>query len=199
MAHRLYEAGVGDVQGFFLNVSNYQYTANSSYYGTWLSECLAYATPVNSAHAAVAPGDYGNCGDEYYNGGPATNWAGGAMNPYGIWTPGNSDLTLNTSGVDSRYALELGSVQPVAHFVIDTSRNGNGAPTAGHGVNEWCNPPGRALGHAPTTHPGVAGVDAYLWIKYPGQSDGACRSGEPPAGTWWPSYAISLVREAQRR
>ena len=80
------------------------------------------------------------------------------------------------------------------HFVIDTSRNGNGSPPGGAGVNEWCNPPGRALGHAPTTNTGVAGVDAFLWVKYPGQSDGSCRAGEPPAGTWWPSYALSLAR-----
>jgi endoglucanase len=193
MAARLYEAGVGNLQGFFLNVSNYQYTANSSYYGTWLSECLAYATPVNSVRTAVAPGDYGNCGDEYYNGGPATNWVGGAMNPYGLWTPSNSDLALNTSGVDSRYAMELGSVQPVAHFVIDTSRNGNGpndmsayaaAPynqppsvISGLRAGNWCNPPGAALGQLPQAVPRPDTfplLDAYLWVKTPGQSDGQC-------------------------
>jgi endoglucanase len=82
--------------------------------------------------------------------------------------------------------------------VIDTSRNGNGAPPGGAGVNEWCNPTGRALGRAPTTSTGVAGVDAFLWVKYPGQSDGACRAGEPAAGTWWPSYALALARAAHR-
>jgi endoglucanase len=193
MAKRLYEAGVGDVQGFFLNVSNYQYTANSSYYGTWLSDCLAYATPVNSAHTAVAPGDYANCGDQYYNGGPATNWSGGAMSPYGVWSPNNSDQTLNTSGVDSRYATELGSVQPVAHFVIDTSRNGNGpndmsayavAPynqpssvISGLQAGNWCNPPDSALGPLPQADPQPNTfplLDAYLWVKTPGQSDGQC-------------------------
>jgi endoglucanase len=193
MTKRLYDAGVGEVQGFFLNVSNYQHTANSSYYGTWLSDCLAYATPVNSAHAAVAPGDYGNCGDQYYNGGPATGWAGGAMNPYGVWSPNNSDLTLNTSGVDSRYAMELGSVQPVAHFVVDTSRNGNGpndmsayaaAPynqppsvISGLQAGNWCNPPGAALGTLPQALPRPDTfplLDAYLWVKTPGQSDGQC-------------------------
>ncbi|MBO0866090.1 MAG: glycoside hydrolase family 6 protein [Mycobacterium sp.] len=193
MAKRLYEAGVGNLQGFFLDVSNYQYTANSSYYGTWLSDCLAYATPLNSSHTAVVPGDYGNCGDEYYNGGPATNWAGGPMNPYGVWTPNNSDLTLNTSGVDSRYALELGSVQPVVHFVVDTSRNGNGPndmsayaaapynqpPDVIHGLQagNWCNPPGAVLGPRPEALPAPNTfplLDAYLWVKTPGESDGQC-------------------------
>ncbi|WP_436529340.1 glycoside hydrolase family 6 protein [Actinoplanes sp. HUAS TT8] len=80
------------------------------------------------------------------------------------------------------------------HFVIDTSRNGNGpAETAGSGDGHWCNPPGRALGPAPTTQTGHARVDAYLWVKRPGESDGACGGGAPEAGRWWPEYALSLA------
>jgi endoglucanase len=37
-------------------------------------------------------------------------------------------------------------------------------------------------------------VDAYLWVKQPGASDGTCRAGAPPAGHWWPEYALQLVR-----
>jgi endoglucanase len=99
-----------------------------------------------------------------------------------------------TTAQSIAYGRELSQLVGGKHFVIDTSRNGNGPPPGGSGVNEWCNPPGRALGHAPTTNTGVAGVDALLWVKYPGQSDGSCRPGEPPAGTWWPSYALSLAR-----
>lgn len=78
------------------------------------------------------------------------------------------------------------------HFVVDTGRNGNG-PWDGGGRDPWCNPPGRALGIPPTTNPGRPGVDAFLWIKHPGASDGTCRSG-PPAGTWWPANALALAR-----
>jgi endoglucanase len=99
-----------------------------------------------------------------------------------------------TTAQSIAYGRELSTLVGDKHFVIDTSRNGNGAPPGGAGVNEWCNPSGRALGHEATTRTGVSGVDAYLWVKYPGQSDGSCRPGEPPAGTWWPSYALSLVR-----
>lgn len=80
------------------------------------------------------------------------------------------------------------------HFVIDTSRNGNG-PWLSSDPQPWCNPPGRALGTPPTANTGQAGVDAYLWIKHPGDSDGTCRSG-PPAGEWWPEYALGLARAA---
>ncbi|KAA0940934.1 glycoside hydrolase family 6 protein [Streptomyces apricus] len=70
--------------------------------------------------------------------------------------------------------------------VIDTSRNGNGAPADG----EWCDPAGRTLGQAPTLRTGEARIDAYLWVKLPGESDG-CR-GTP--GTFSPGYAYELAR-----
>ena len=77
-------------------------------------------------------------------------------------------------------------------FVIDTSRNGVG-PTADH---QWCNPTGRGLGHAPSTRTGVRRLDAYLWIKAPGESDGTCNGG-PDAGVWWPNYAVGLAQRAK--
>ncbi|WP_344000902.1 glycoside hydrolase family 6 protein [Streptomyces thermocarboxydovorans] len=69
--------------------------------------------------------------------------------------------------------------------VIDTSRNGAGAPPDG----EWCDPAGRKLGRAPTLSTGESRIDAYLWVKLPGESDG-CR-GAP--GTFTPSYAYELA------
>ncbi|WP_109592512.1 glycoside hydrolase family 6 protein [Actinoplanes xinjiangensis] len=80
-------------------------------------------------------------------------------------------------------------------FVIDTSRNGNGpAPVDGRNADgHWCNPPGRALGPAPTEDTGTPRVDAYLWVKRPGESDGACLPDAPPAGQWWPEYALGLA------
>lgn len=93
------------------------------------------------------------------------------------------------------YGRDLSRRLGGAHFVIDTSRNGNG-PTFHDdpGGPKWCNPPGRAIGRSPTTDTGQRKVDAYLWIKQPGSSDGTCRAGAPPAGTWWPEYALQLVR-----
>jgi endoglucanase len=69
--------------------------------------------------------------------------------------------------------------------VIDTSRNGNGAPPDG----EWCDPAGRKIGRPPTLDTGEPGIDAYLWVKLPGESDG-CK-GAP--GTFSPSYAYDLA------
>ncbi|MFJ3305485.1 glycoside hydrolase family 6 protein [Streptomyces sp. NPDC086549] len=70
--------------------------------------------------------------------------------------------------------------------VIDTSRNGNGAPADG----EWCDPAGRRIGRTPTLDTGEARIDAYLWVKLPGESDG-CKGA---AGTFTPSYAYELAR-----
>ncbi len=78
-------------------------------------------------------------------------------------------------------------------FVIDTSRNGAG-PVEGDDLY-WCNPSGRALGARPTTATGNPMVDAFLWVKRPGESDGSCR-GAASAGTFVNQYAIDLARNA---
>lgn len=76
------------------------------------------------------------------------------------------------------------------HFVLDTGRNGRAI-----GGNAWCNASGAGLGARPTTRTASPLVDAYLWIKTPGSSDGTCNGG-PPAGAWWPSYARMLAANA---
>ena len=40
-------------------------------------------------------------------------------------------------------------------------------------------------------------LDAFVWIKRPGESDGTCNGG-PPAGSWWPEYALGLAQRANR-
>ena len=102
-----------------------------------------------------------------------------------------SNFYANQSTIE--YGTTLSRLLGGKHFVIDTSRNGNGPDTSPEDEPTWCNPPGRALGAAPTTHTGNPLVDAYLWIKQPGQSDGSCRPGEPRAGQWWPQYALELA------
>jgi len=97
--------------------------------------------------------------------------------------------TATTVAYGSSLSRQLGG----EHFVIDTSRNGNGPDTTAADEPTWCNPPDRALGAAPTTNTGTPAVDAYLWIKRPGTSDGSCRPGEPRAGQWWPQYALELA------
>lgn len=100
-----------------------------------------------------------------------------------------SNFELTSSSVS--YGKAISSLIGGKHFVIDTSRNGAG-PTADR---QWCNPAGRALGAAATTQTADPTVDAYLWVKLPGESDGAC-SGAPAAGLWWAEYALGLAQRA---
>ena len=104
-------------------------------------------------------------------------------------------FSLNVSNFDSTAAEEsygdkISALVPGAHYVIDTSRNGAAA------AKTWCNPPGQALGVPPTVSTGDPLVDALLWIKLPGTSDGPCHGG-PPAGTFWLPYALRLAANAR--
>jgi endoglucanase len=258
MAETLTAADVQQSQGFFLNVSNYQYNANSNFYGTWVSSCIAYAT-VNEAQTpadaladvatfsgtstpggAFAPPAYpattppGGCATQYWNGGaPGTNiatlagpYTGVALSPYATWSETSTTADLNTSGIDASYASALGATVPSTHFIVDTSRNGVGpdsmqsyaaAPydqpasvTSTLAAGDWCNPPSAGLGLKPTANTGVSLssldsylpgnpslLDAYLWVKTPGQSDGQCdaaggvrtwdNAADTPPIAGWPS------------
>ncbi|QEV20316.1 glycoside hydrolase family 6 protein [Streptomyces alboniger] len=109
-------------------------------------------------------------------------------------------FSLNVSNFQSdevikKYGRTLSATVGGKHFVMDTSRNGKG-PLAGDRQDAWCNPPGRGLGTPPTDRTGDPLVDAVLWIKRPGDSDGPCRGG-PAAGQWWPDYALGLARNAK--
>jgi endoglucanase len=166
ITQRLLAADVQHAQGFYLNVSNYQSNPNLIDYGTWISDCIAMVTDPSNANYNLP----GNCASQYY---PATE------SDFSTWG-------LTTAW----YAQHMGGAVAATHFVIDTSRNGDGpndmaayakAPydqpasvisTLASG--NWCNPPGSGLGTRPTASTGVPLLDAYLWVKTPGQSDGQC-------------------------
>lgn len=204
---RLLKAGVQKADGFFLNASNYQFTENSVAYGRWVSSCIEVVT-----RGIAGPAD---CGNQYWNGGPANNWTGVAMTKYERWSSGNPNPAADTAGVDSRYAMQLGDVAPTTQFVVDTSRNGLGpwdpstSDVAYPGDPEdWCNPPGRGLGLRPTLDTGDPLVAGFLWIKVPGESDGQCFRGlggpldpergmvDPAAGQWFVEQARELIELA---
>jgi endoglucanase len=168
ITQRLLSADVQKAQGFFLNVSNYQPDPNLIDYGTWISDCIAMVTDPSNP-------DYNNpsaCASQYY---PATE------SDFSTW-----HLTTEW------YAANMGTAVATTHFVIDTSRNGDGPNGMTQYANppysqpasvitalasgNWCNPPGAGLGLKPTASTGVPLLDAYLWVKTPGQSDGQCDS-----------------------
>ncbi|MEU8237824.1 glycoside hydrolase family 6 protein [Actinoplanes missouriensis] len=115
----------------------------------------------------------------------------GAMRAHGVAL---NVANFQTTTDNIRYGTELSRLLTGRHFVIDTSRNGNGPVTRGTAERRWCNPPGRRLGTPPTLVTGHPLADAYLWVKRPGESDGACGRGAPRAGRWYPAYAMALAR-----
>lgn len=123
IAARLSKAGVDNVRGFALNVSNFHTEAEEK----------AFGTAVNNALAAK----------------------GKAKKPY----------------------------------MMDTSRNGNGWN------GNWCNPVGRKIGVTSRVDSTTGtGLEARLWIKTAGNSDGEC--GNAPtikAGTFSPQIAYNLI------
>ncbi len=98
-----------------------------------------------------------------------------------------------STGDNIAYGHALSAATGGKHFIIDTGRNGNG-PTADA---QWCNPDGRAIGVAPTTNTGDSLVDAFFWIKPPGESDGTCNGG-PKAGEFWTETALGMAKRAKR-
>jgi len=107
---------------------------------------------------------------------------------------GADGFALNTSNYmltsdEANYGNQISALVGGKHFIVDTSRNGLGSN------GEWCNPSGRALGQRPTASTGNSTIDAYLWLKAPGESDGQCNGG-PSAGVWWPDYALGLAQRA---
>jgi cellulose 1,4-beta-cellobiosidase len=94
-------------------------------------------------------------------------------------------------------------------FIVDTSRNGRGGIRSQSGA--WCNVKGAGLGERPRASPAPS-VDAYFWVKPPGDSDGASEPsspgydaacarpdsalGAPAAGAWFSDYFVGLVKNA---
>jgi endoglucanase len=98
-----------------------------------------------------------------------------------------------TTGEEIGYGDAISGLTGGKPYVIDTSRNGNGPSDD---QLYWCNPSGRALGVRPTADTGNGNVDAFLWVKRPGESDGSCGRGEPGAGRFVNQFAIDLARNA---
>ena len=87
---------------------------------------------------------------------------------------------------EEAYGEELSALLDGAHYIVDTGRNGFGA------TKDWCNPPGRAFGNEPGAASGDGHLDAYVWVKPPGESDGECGGG-PPAGQFWAERVMELA------
>jgi endoglucanase len=99
---------------------------------------------------------------------------------------------FNPTSAEAAYGRSISNAlagQGIAnkHQVIDTSRNGGAS-------GDWCGDDNtdRRIGQYPTTATNDANVDAYLWVKPPGEADG-CKF---TAGSFQPDLAYSLANGA---
>jgi len=80
----------------------------------------------------------------------------------------------NPANNEMNYVLELhtsfSSAGMNPYFIIDTGRNG--VPGMRSNCANWCNIRGAGVGLLPTTTTNGTNVDAYYWLKTPGESDG---------------------------
>lgn len=189
-ADRLIKANVAKADGYFLNVSNFESDARVTAYARWISDCLALVM-ARDVDPRECPSQYG----------PAT------FEDVATW--GATDVAYDVL-FDKEGLVRDPTSQKRA--IIDTSRNGVGSwtpPESRYSDPEiWCNPPDRGLGRRPTLNTNHPYVDAFLWIKIPGESDGQCYRGTsgptdpergieaPPAGSWFPDQARELIRYA---
>lgn len=131
-----------------------------------------------------------------------TDTVGGQTVRQSKWLDWNqyADETSYAQGL--RAALVAQGFDSGIGMLIDTSRNGWGGsarPTApstattvdayvdGSRVDRrihagnWCNQTGAGIGERPATAP-AAGIDAYVWAKPPGESDGASKAVDNDEG-----------------
>ncbi|HEY5957182.1 MAG TPA: glycoside hydrolase family 6 protein [Polyangiaceae bacterium] len=104
-------------------------------------------------------------------------------------------------------ALEIEGIRG-KRFVIDTSRNGKVVRAT---WGSWCNVKGAGIGPRPQASP-LPLVDAYFWVKPPGESDGTsdpkatrfdanCASPDsmpnaPEAGQWFSAHFLEMAKNA---
>lgn len=124
------------------------------------------------------------------------------------------DFQGNPCHDEHTFVAQLGAALDAAgvtgkSFVIDTSRNGRGGIRSVWG--HWCNLADAGLGERPRADPRDR-VDAYYWVKPPGDSDGtsdpnaprfdpSCVSSDsasdaPQAGEWFHDAFVSLAQNA---
>ena len=151
----------GYLRGFSTNVANYQPL------GTAVCDRTLFSTSTNPIELRRACGGGDACCDD-------------PCHVLGSWGWGNSEL---------HYGLILTSIAAsyipgfVPHVIIDTSRNGHAVTNC----RAWCNVRNAALGEWPTNATLLPdAIDAYVWVKPPGESDG-CSS--PRCGRFDPSCA----------
>eukprot|EP00833_Pecoramyces_ruminatium_P002459 jgi/Orpsp1_1/1176491/evm.model.c7180000057811.1 len=101
---------------------------------------------------------------------------------------------------------------PDMHFIVDTGRSGVDITESFSKTETWCNFVGTGFGERPkgNPNPSMPLLDAYMWLKTPGEADGSATGsradpvcaradslqGAPDAGQWFHEYFVQLLQNA---
>jgi cellulose 1,4-beta-cellobiosidase len=197
------------------NVVMYLDAAHGGWLG-WDNNAQGFATLVNSMNIVSKLRGFATNVANYQALGRMCQSVGWCLPPGNPSDPCCADpcsLTNQYNGAQNEmnYMQLLSSKFPNKFFVTDTSRNG--VPNIRTNCGNWCNIKG-GLGQLPTTNTGSSIVDALLWIKTPGESDGCAPAGgscgrydymcssvdsfqpAPEAGRWFDSIIKILAKNA---
>jgi cellulose 1,4-beta-cellobiosidase len=161
------------------NVAIYLDSAWSGWLG-WQNNAQGFQTLVNSLGImskmrgfATNVANYNSIGQAC----PSANWCLPSANHASdscCSDPCKMMTQWNGCTNELNYVLLLQSLFPSAYFIIDSGRNavGNGRTNCAN----WCNIANAGMGVLPTTKTASPLVDAYYWLKTPGESDGTSSS-----------------------
>jgi cellulose 1,4-beta-cellobiosidase len=203
LANGNYVNGVGYALGklgAIANVYNYVDAAHHGWIG-WdtnfapTAQIMAEAAQASGSMANVHgfitnTANYSALSEPFFT---VTSSVGGTSVRQSKWVDWNQYVDELTFAQAFRQALVTAGFDAGIGMLIDTSRNGWGGadrPTAAststdlntfvdesrvdrriHAGN-WCNQSGAGLGERPRSAP-ASGIDAYVWVKPPGESDGS--------------------------
>ncbi|MHC0428935.1 glycoside hydrolase family 6 protein [Streptomyces sp. O3] len=150
------------------------------------------ATPADVHGFITNTANYSALKEENFS---LTDSVGGKSVRESAWVDWNQSADELSFAQSFRQQLVSTGFDPGIGMLIDTSRNGWGGPDRPTGpgamtdvdtyvdggrydrrihVGNWCNQAGAGLGERPQTAP-ESGIDAYVWMKPPGESDGSSK------------------------
>jgi cellulose 1,4-beta-cellobiosidase len=195
------------------------------------------ATPADVQGFVSNTAGYSPTTEPYFT---VTDSVNGTSVRQSTWVDWNDYVDEQSFDQDMRGALVSAGFSSGIGMLIDTGRNGWGGPDRPTGtststdlntyvdqsridrrpqVGDWCNQNGAGIGARPTASP-ASGIDAYVWVKPPGESDGDTSTGEemcdpnyggnarngnnptnalpnpPKAGQWFPAEFHMLLANA---
>lgn len=148
-------ATVNDVHGFIANTANYSALKENNF---TINDSVAGKSVRESKWV-----DWNRYTDEL-------SFAQGFRNQL-VTTGFNSGIGMLIDTSRNGWGGSARPAGPGATTDVDTYVNGGRYDRRIH-VGNWCNQSGAGLGERPQASP-AAGIDAYVWIKPPGESDGA--------------------------